>query len=95
MRLIRWTPSARADLRSIDRWLEREATPEFAVATLVAIRERSAFLVDFPHGGRLHRDGTRFLRVFRTPYLIRYRLSATSVEVLRVHHEREDWITAP
>ena len=93
MRLIRWTLSARADLRSIDAWLDREATSDIAVTTLVAIRERADFLLRFPHGGRPLPDGTRILRVFRTPYLIRYRLSGDHTEVLRVHHEREDWIS--
>lgn len=93
MRLIEWTLSARGDLRGIDQWLEREASSETALATLIAIRERADFLTRFPHGGRPHHDGTRVLRVFRTPYLIRYRLNGNRVEVLRVHHEREDWIS--
>ena len=93
MRLIDWTVSARADLRGIDVWLEREASPDVARATLIAIRERADFFTRFPHGGRPHPDGTRILRVFRTPYLIRYRLRDGRVEVLRVHHEREDWIS--
>lgn len=95
MRLIEWTASARGDLRGIDGWLEREASPATALATLLAIRERADFLIRFPHGGRPHADGTRILRVFRTPYLIRYRLKGERVEVLRVHHEREDWISFP
>ena len=95
MRLIEWTLSARADLRSIEAWLEREATAESALATLIAIRARAQFLADFPHGGRPHRDGTRVLRVFHTPYLIRYRIGDDRVTVLRVHHEREDWFVEP
>lgn len=95
MRVVRWTRSAVADLRSIDQWLETEATPEIALATLLAIRERAQFLADFPHGGRPSADGTRILRVFRTPYLLRYRLGDANAEVLRVHHEREDWLAAP
>lgn len=39
----------------------------------------------------------RILRVFDTPYLIRYRIvtEREEVQILRIHHEREDWFSAP
>ena len=92
---IEWTTPALIDLRGINRWLSAEADPEFAMRTLVAIRLRSRFLEDFPRGGRPHRDGQRILRVFDTPYLIRYRVVGDLVQVLRVHHEREHWFIEP
>ena len=92
---IDWTGPALSDLREIEAWLEREASPEFSLRTLTAIRFRAKFLGDFPRGGRPHRDGERILRVFDTPYLIRYRIlpEIKAVQVLRVHHEREDWFS--
>ncbi|WP_443026026.1 type II toxin-antitoxin system RelE/ParE family toxin [Sphingomonas sp. PB2P19] len=72
---IGWTTPALADLRGINRWPSSEADPDFAVRTLVAIRLRSRFLVDFPRAGRPHRGGQRILWVFGTPYLIRYRIA--------------------
>lgn len=95
MPVVKWTLPARDDLRAISEWLEREASPEFAVRTLATIRLRSKFLKDFPRGGRPYRDETRLLRVLDTPYLIRYRILAGVVQVLRVHHEREDWFVEP
>lgn len=95
MRRIDWTGPALNDLRVIDDWLTREATPDLAVRILSAIRTRSHFLVDFPHGGRPYREGRRILRVLGTPYLIQYRILDDVVQVLRVHHEREDWLLEP
>jgi len=92
---ISWTLPALEDLRAIDRWLERNRTPRYAAMTIASIRYRAKFLEDFPHGGRPHHDGIRILRVIETPYLIRYRIVADVVQVLRVHHEREDWSIEP
>ncbi len=88
---IAWTLPALDDIRDIDDWLTKEATPTIALRTLAAIRYRARFLEDFPHGGRPLGGGNRVLRVYDTPYLIRYRIRHDMVEVIRVHHEREDW----
>lgn len=96
MTAVRWSIAARDDLREIDAWLEREASPQFAIVTLAAIRERAGFLANFPRGGRPHADGTPILRVLGTPYLIHYHLDGRQqVDVLRVYHEREDWQIQP
>lgn len=92
---IIWTVPARDDLRKISDWLERETNPAYATRILATIRTRSKFLADFPRGGRPYRDHTRILRVLGTPYLIRYRIQEGVVQVLRVHHEREDWFVEP
>jgi plasmid stabilization system protein ParE len=94
---IDWTDPALDDLREIDAWLEREAGPEYSLRILTTIRFRAKFLKDFPRGGRPHRDDLRILKVFDTPYLIRYRIlpETKAVQVLRVHHEREDWFFEP
>ncbi len=92
---IDWTGPALADLRAIEAWLDEEANPHVAVRILSAIMLRARFLADFPHGGRPARNGTRGLLVFGTPYLIRYRIVDQRVQVLRVHHEREDWFIEP
>lgn len=67
-----WSAPSLEDVRSIESWLERAASPDFAIRTL-----------------------TRILRVLGTPYLIHYQISNQEVEVLRVHHEREDWFVSP
>ena len=93
---LTWTGPALGD-RSIDSWLEREARPEVALSMLATIRRRARSLEEFPHGGRPHGDGTRILRVYKTPYIIRYRLLSDTgtIQILRVYHEREDWFVEP
>jgi len=95
MPVIKWTVSASNDLRSIDAWLSDRAGPDVAVRILTAIRFRADFLRNFPHGGRPSPGGIRVLRVSETPHLILYRLADDVVEILRVRHEREDWLVEP
>ena len=90
-----WTDLAREDLREINIWLAREVSPALAIRILAAIRHRSTILEDFPRSGRPHRDGARILRVYETPYLLRYRIIDEAVQILRVHHERENWHVEP
>jgi plasmid stabilization system protein ParE len=94
---IVWTSEADADLRRIDEWLLEKSTPEIAVRTLVAIKQRADFLLNSPRGARpLGPPDYRLLRVFHTPFLIAYRVMKNDqVEILRVFHEREDWHLEP
>lgn len=73
MRII-WSPLARDDLATINGWLTREASPAVALRMLIAIRDRARFLENFSLSGRPHRHGHRILRIFDTPYLLRYRI---------------------
>lgn len=88
---VGWTPASLSDLVRISDWLTEEASPEIALSILAKISDRANFLRNFPHGGRPHTGGLRILRVYNTPYLIRYRIVDDRAEVLRIHHEREDW----
>jgi len=94
MRVI-WGKPALDDLRRINTWLKREASPEFAIKTLTAIRFRAKFLEDFPRVGRPFQGNQRILRALGTSYLIRYQIRSDVVEVVRVHHEREGWQLDP
>lgn len=87
---ISWSPLSLLDVRSIGDWLAREVSPAMAARTVAAIRHRARFLESFPRGGRPLDGEQRLLRVLDTPYLIRYRIKGRTVEVIRVHHERED-----
>lgn len=49
----------------------------------------------FPHAGRPASDGLRVLKIYDTPYLLIYQVGERDVEIVRVRHEREDWLTAP
>ena len=91
MSVVSWSIEARADLRRIDRWLTDNASGEIARRMLVAIGERSTLLLDFPLAGPIGDDEERSLRVTGTPYILIYRLRPTEIEILRVHHNRQDW----
>jgi toxin ParE1/3/4 len=91
MRKVNWAKAAETDLIRINRWLERERTPELAIQILESIRFRCKFLTDFPHGGSPISDDLRKLRVPDTGYIMIYRLIPGATEVVRVFHEREDW----
>ena len=95
MPALKWTQPAIDDLWSIDAWLNENASGGTALATLAAIRLRAGFLENFPHGGRPIGEGVRALRVIDTPHLILYRLVSGDVEILRIRHEREDWLFEP
>ena len=95
MRRIDWSQAALEDLRAINAWLIEQATPEIAFRTLTAIRSRATFLERFPHGGRRHEGDVRVLPVLRTRYLLLYRIDDEVVQVLRVHHDRQDWSDLP
>ncbi|MBN2973625.1 type II toxin-antitoxin system RelE/ParE family toxin [Roseomonas aeriglobus] len=88
---IFWSPPAEADLDRIAEWLDDHRGLEMSARVLEAIGQRTHFLADFPHGGRPLADGKRALLVLDTPYVIIYRLRDGLVEIVRVHHERENW----
>lgn len=92
MRRLSWTEPARRDLRDLDAWLSSEADPETAIRILSAIRERADFLLDFPGGGPVYRGDRHSLRVNHTPCSLVYRvLDETRIEILRIHHAKQDW----
>lgn len=91
---IIWSLPATLDLDRIGDWLDEHRNAEASVQALYDIGQRTLFLRDFPHGGRPYKDGKRILVVTGTPYVIVYRLWKGEVEIVRVHHERENWQTA-
>ncbi len=89
---LSWTAPARADLQRTDVYLSREASGEVAIRTLIAIRERADLLRRFPQAGPMMRDvDFRSLRIHGTRYLLNYRLTGSSVEILRIFHECPNW----
>ena len=91
MSSLLWSVKARADLRRIDQWLMVNASGNIAMRMLEAIGERSTLLLDFPRAGPLGADNDRTLTVTGTPYILLYRPRETGIEILRVHHVRQDW----
>jgi toxin ParE1/3/4 len=78
----------------LDRHYEYLAARNAKAARLVFRRivASAKRLNNFPHSGRLGQcEGTRELVVPGVPYVIVYRVGATTVEILRVFHSSQDW----
>lgn len=87
-----WTTPAIRDLQAIDIWLSEHRFAALAEQRLARLRERAELLTQFPHIGRPIDGGVRVMRVFDSPYLLLYRLKNGKLEILRIRHEREDWL---
>ncbi|MFS0738433.1 type II toxin-antitoxin system RelE/ParE family toxin [Sphingomonas sp. 1P06PA] len=89
---LSWTPAALADLRRINDWLNREASPEIALRTLTAIKVRNGQLAEFPLSGRaIPNHGFRVLPILGTRHLLAYRFDGGAVDIIRVYQERQNW----
>jgi toxin ParE1/3/4 len=88
---VEWSDLAIVDLEAIDDyWM---AYSEAAAEDVADKIERAAqFLTTMPKAGpALRREEVRKWRVGSTPYVLIYRVLAERIEVLRIHHGRQDW----
>ena len=88
---VEWTDPAIADLRDIDDyWSAYDTASAERVAAL--IEAASGFLATMPRAGpALRRSDARKWLVGATPYLLIYRVLEDGIQILRVHHGRQDW----
>lgn len=64
------------------------------LGTVLAHRVHGAIrqLREMPNSGRPGlRPGTRERVVVKSPYVLVYRVRVDAIEILHVHHERQDW----
>lgn len=91
--MVVWSRAAVTDLAELRQWIARER-PEAAGRVAADILAAVDQIRRFPASGRLGRlAGTRERVVTGAPYTIAYRVGATSVQVIRVLHQRRDWQT--
>lgn len=91
MRRVIWSGPARRDLRSVERWLAENRSPDYELRVLQAIHNRCIFLAKTPKGAPALKDEKRKLIVLGTPYILIYRIVEDGLEILRLFHERQDW----
>lgn len=88
----RWTHPALADLIDAQDYIARE-NPAVALAVAQRVWDATRQLETHPQIGRSgHVPGTREWVVRRTPYVIVYRITADTVEILRVWHSKRRWL---
>ena len=92
MRLV-WLPEAQADIQRLYNFL-RERDPRAAERAIRAIQLGAQRLLEFPHLGRRMDEETE-RREVSVPfgagaYVLRYRMHAETIVVLRVWHSREE-----
>jgi plasmid stabilization system protein ParE len=85
-------PEAARDLAGIWRYLKEESSTDTADRVESVIRNKFAYLADFPHGGHTRRDLTsaevRFFSVYS--YLIVYRPETKPLQIVAILHSRRD-----
>jgi toxin ParE1/3/4 len=87
---IRWTPEASSNLEHISLHIA-EDNPEAALNTVRTIFERIENLVVFPRRGRIGREeGTRELVILPLPYIVVYRVTDSTIEILQIRHGAQD-----
>jgi toxin ParE1/3/4 len=88
---LEWTPLALQDQAEIIDHLA-EDSPLAALEQGDEIEQQVERLLDYPQLGRSGRvRGTRELVINRTPYVVAYRVTATTITVLRVLHGAQQW----
>jgi len=88
---LRYTRLALADLEQAHDFILAE-NPRAAQAVMARIREAVERLVTFPDSGRPGRvHGTRELVVANTPFVIAYRVTPGTIDILAVIHGSRRW----
>jgi addiction module RelE/StbE family toxin len=88
---IVWLLAALEDLRGIHGYIARD-NPAAARRVIGAVRDQVKVLQAHPSMGRPGRiEGTRELVIGRYPYIVAYRQTASTLEILAVVHTSRLW----
>ncbi|MBE1706192.1 MULTISPECIES: type II toxin-antitoxin system RelE/ParE family toxin [Mesorhizobium] len=88
---IRWTKRALRRLDEIGAHIEKDS-PEAASRVIARILSAAELLTQQPAMGRVGRiKATRELVLVDIPYIVPYRVSGNTVEILTVIHAAQQW----
>lgn len=88
---LRWTRPALRDLGDIHAYIA-EHNPVAALKVARQLRVQAEGLTAHPHMGRLGRvDGTRELVVAGSAFIIAYRITAATIDILAIRHGARVW----
>jgi toxin ParE1/3/4 len=83
---IRWTLPAAGDLEDIGNYLDLHY-PQFARSTIPKLYDGVRSLRSMPERGRAGlKAGTREIVFHPLPYIVTYRITEQTVEILRIYH---------
>ena len=85
VRLIRWLPPAENSLLGIVGFIA-EDKPEAAAVFAGQVRSAVASLATLPHRARAGRVATTRELVVHPSYIVGYRVTAETVDILRIRH---------
>ncbi len=90
-RKLKWTRRASRRLESIFDYIAQDI-PQVAAKASGRLYSITQYLVDYPAMGRVGRiNGTRELPLPDMPYIIAYRVTETSVDVITIFHTSQRW----
>ena len=89
-----WSGKALGDLARIDDFYA-PLDPDYADRVGRFAVRAARFLADHPRAGPVVEQAFRKWRVPGTQHVLIYRIVSDGVEILRVHHGRENWRPRP
>lgn len=91
--MLVWTPRARKQRHETIEFIAQD-NPAAALSQLDEIEKQTDTLLQHPQIGRAGREhGTRELVISRTHFVVVYRIEAERIEVLRLLHTSQAWLT--
>lgn len=86
-----WSATAQHELARATAYIGSH-NPAAAEKVEARLRTAVEHLLEFPRAGRIGRKiGTREVVITEYPYVIRYRVSAEHVQILRIFHTSTNW----
>jgi len=87
---LRWTGAAVADLERITNYLLEHT--DLAPELVRAIQDAPEALLSFPYRGRPGKKaGTHELVMSRLPWIVVYRITGNTIQILRILHGAQKW----
>mgnify|MGYP000586061946 CR=1 FL=1 len=87
-----WSPEAVADLVALRAYITQDDPAAAQRVAVHILRNVETLLADRPKMGRPGRiRGTRELVIPKTPYIVPYRISGDTIQILRVFHSARRW----
>ncbi len=92
---LKWTDPAVNDLDQVEAYITEENSPAVAIDVVLNILDSTEMVLGgHPHAGRLGRvKDTRELVIDGIPFIVIYRFQEpTTVQILRVLHDSQQWL---